>query len=136
MTINPQNIFRNNAGAAAIEFAIAAPILLTLLFGFWNAGIALFAQNGLRNAVESGARLATIYPRPSEQQIKDNVTTRYYGPTQGTIGGPSLTYGVVNGAPVVIISMSYTHDMALPFVELPPIVLEHKRTAYLAPALP
>lgn len=136
MTSNSQTIFRNNAGAAAIEFAIAAPILLSLVFGFWNAGIALFAQNGVRNAVESGARLATIFPRPTEQQIKTDVSNRYYGPTEGTIGAPRLTYGVVDGAPVVTIAMSYTHKMVLPFVEIPPIVIEHQRTAYLAPTSP
>jgi hypothetical protein len=124
---------RDASGVSAVEFAIVAPLVFSLLFGIWNAGLALFARNGVQNAVESGARHATIFPRPTEQQIKDMVEAKYYGPSQGEMVGPRLTYGVENGAPVVTIYMSYTHRPSLPFVTVPPIVLEHQRTAYLAP---
>jgi hypothetical protein len=123
----------DNSGVSAVEFAIVAPVLFTLMFGIWNAGIVLFAQNGVRNAVESGARHATIFPRPTEQQIKKVVTDRYYGPSQGKIEEPKLTYSLQNNSPIVTISMSYTHEASLPFLKLPPLVLEHRRTAYLAP---
>jgi hypothetical protein len=128
-----RKIRSDRSGVSAVEFAIVAPVIFSLLFGIWNAGLALFAHNGVQNAVESGARHATIFPRPTEQQIKDVVQAKYYGPVQGEIVGPRLTYGVENNAPVVTIYMSYTHKTSLPFVTIPPIVLEHQRTAYLAP---
>lgn len=124
---------REQSGAAAVEFAIVAPVLLTMLFGIWNAGVILFAQNGVRSAVETGARHATIFPRPNEQQITDVILDRYFGPQIGLVDKPRLTYGVVNNAPVVTISMSYTHETTVPFLKIPPLVLSHERTAYLAP---
>lgn len=127
---------RDTTGAAAIEFAIVAPVLLLLVLGIWNAGLVLFAQNGIRNAVEVGARHATIFPQPSQEQIRQRVRDGYYGPTRGAIDGPHLVYGLQNNAQIVTISMSYTHETTLPFLALPPVTLRHERTAYLAPALP
>jgi len=127
---------RDDSGVAAIEFVVAAPVLLLMVFGIWNAGIVLWAQNGVRNAVETGARHATIFPRPTQQQIDQRVQAAYYGPVQGPLDGPNFVYGVRNNAPVVTISMSYTHRAALPFLVLPPVTVRHERTAYLAPALP
>jgi hypothetical protein len=127
---------RDKSGAAAIEFSIVAPVMLLMMFGIWNAGVMLFAQNGIRSAVESGARHATIFPRPTQAQINQRVQAGYYGPHMGTINGPTFVYGVQNGTPIVTISMSYTHETALPFLSLPPVTLSHERTAYLAPAIP
>lgn len=128
-----RRLARNTSGLAAIEFAIAAPVVFTLIFGIWNTGLVLFADNSVRSAVETGARQATIFPRPTEAQIRQVVNDRYSGPRIGAISGPTLVYGVRNGAPVVTITMSYTHTTTLPFLDIPPVVLQHQRTAYLAP---
>ncbi len=127
------SLCRRTDGASALEFALVAPIILMMLFGSWNAGVMLFAQNGIRNAVETGARHATIYPRPSETQIRQVADQAYYGPSQGTLTSPQLAYAMQNGAPVVTISMTYTHQTFVPFLSLPPVTLSHQRTAYLAP---
>lgn len=128
-----RRLFRNTSGLAAIEFAIGAPVVFTLIFGIWNTGLILYAHNSVRTAVEIGARQATIFPRPSEAAIKQVINDRYYGPKLGAISGPNLSYTTQNGAPVVTITMSYTHTTALPFLDIPPVVLQHQRTAYLAP---
>ena len=44
-------------GATALEFALVAPIFLTLLFAIMETGIIYLAQSDLQNAVDSGARL-------------------------------------------------------------------------------
>lgn len=43
-------------GVAMVEFAIVLPLLLMLLFGITELGRALYQQNSLYKAVESGAR--------------------------------------------------------------------------------
>lgn len=43
-------------GVAMVEFAIILPLLLMLLFGITELGRALYQQNSLYKAVESGAR--------------------------------------------------------------------------------
>jgi hypothetical protein len=53
--MNSRNI-SNAKGVAMVEFAIVLPLLLMLLFGITELGRALYQQNSLYKAVESGAR--------------------------------------------------------------------------------
>jgi Flp pilus assembly protein TadG len=50
----------SNDGASAVEFALVAPILLTLLFGIFEFGRVLWTQGILDYAVEQAARCASI----------------------------------------------------------------------------
>ena len=61
---------RNDRGAAVVEFALVAPILISLLVGAMNIGLYFFAQNSVDNAVETAARDAAIYPTPSDSELQ------------------------------------------------------------------
>ncbi len=131
-----KQLLNGNSGATAVEFALVAPLFLLVIFGTWNAGVLLFAQNGIRNAVETGARAATVFPRPSETAIRQLTSNAYYGPSRANLTGPTLSYSVRNGAPVVNITMSYRHESFVPFLSIAPVTLTHQRTSYLAPQGP
>lgn len=47
---------RGERGAAAVEFALVLPLLLTILFGSITAGISYSNSIGLQNAVREGSR--------------------------------------------------------------------------------
>jgi Flp pilus assembly protein TadG len=47
---------RDEAGAAIIEFALVAPLLLTLVWGIIETGRAFYTLNSLASAVRDGAR--------------------------------------------------------------------------------
>ena len=47
-------------GAAAVEFAVVAPVLFLLIFGMIDVGRALMVQNLLTNAARDGARTASL----------------------------------------------------------------------------
>ena len=47
---------RAKSGAAALEFALVVPILLTLLFAIIQFGSVVFVQNNMVNAAREGAR--------------------------------------------------------------------------------
>src|SRR5487761_1588895 len=51
---------RGQDGAAAVEFAIVLPVLVLLLFGVIQFGLAYNRQQGLNAAVREGSRLASI----------------------------------------------------------------------------
>jgi hypothetical protein len=53
--MNSLKIMRSH-GVAMVEFAIVLPLLLMMLFGITELGRALYQQNSLYKAVESGAR--------------------------------------------------------------------------------
>jgi Flp pilus assembly protein TadG len=57
---NPQSAIRNRQGAVAVEFAVVAPVLLSLLFGMIQYGRAFEMQNQLQVAAREGARFASL----------------------------------------------------------------------------
>lgn len=125
---------RNNRGAAALEFAIAAPILILFLIGLARLGILYMANAGLRSAVAEGARLATIYPRPSNTQISQRITASRFGLDSSRMTQPTITEGVSNGANYVDITVQYSVTMDFVFFQLAPVVLVERRRAFVAPA--
>jgi Flp pilus assembly protein TadG len=61
-------------GAAAVEFAFVAPLLMLLTFGMVDVGRAVMVQNLLTNAARDGARAAVLDGATVanvEQQVKD-----------------------------------------------------------------
>ena len=130
---NCRILLGNRSGVAAVEFALVAPLLLALLFGIWNAGFMLFADNAIRDAVEAGARQATVFPRPTQAQLTQIINNRYFGPKAGVIAGPTFAYGTRNSAPIVTISMTYTHQINVPYMANRSVTFDHARTVYLAP---
>ena len=56
-------------GAAAIEFAIVAPVFFMLIFGMFEFGRMLMVQQVLTNAARSGARIAVIDGASSAEVI-------------------------------------------------------------------
>lgn len=51
---------RNTAGATAVEFALAAPILIVMMFAMIEFGRAWWTRNSLQYAVERAVRYAVI----------------------------------------------------------------------------
>lgn len=64
--------FRKQRGAAAVEFAIVAPIFILLLFGMIEYGRMVMVQQMLTNATREGARRAVL-DGTSVQNVKDTV---------------------------------------------------------------
>jgi Flp pilus assembly protein TadG len=52
------SFFRNTNGAAAVEFGLVAPILVTLLVGVGTYGLEIIAYSKMREAVSAGAQYA------------------------------------------------------------------------------
>jgi len=53
-------LWRSAAGVAALEFALIAPIIIALLAGLANYGLAMFDKMELVSAARAGAQLALI----------------------------------------------------------------------------
>jgi len=68
-----RRFLRREHGAATVEFAIVAILLLTLVFGIIEFGILMFDQHVLTNASREGARAGVVMrlPRLSDAAIKE-----------------------------------------------------------------
>lgn len=85
----------NEHGTAAVEFALLLPLLVLLLFGIVEFGLALYRQQVLATASREGARagIRQTVPRPTAgdiQRVARNVLTQ--------AGVPGAALVVVNGA--------------------------------------
>lgn len=68
-------VFRDNDGAAAVEFAIVSVAFLTFLFAIAYMAIILFTNATLQWAVEKSARLVAINPNVTQSEISDAINT-------------------------------------------------------------
>lgn len=124
-------IFREEKGAALLEFAFAAPILIVFMISVAQIGIFFFARSGLKSAVAEGARYATIFPRPTNSQVVDRINARRFGLDTTKVSAPSVTDCTSNTRSCVDIEMSYTSTVNFIFFETAPITIVEKRRAFV-----
>ena len=124
---------RNADGAAAVEFVLIAPALILLIVGIAQLGVLFMANAGLRHAVGEGARLATIYPRPSHDAIRARIADTRYGLDPAKLSTPTITPGTDDDAPYLDIRATYTVTPDFVFFSLPPVTLTETRRAFVQP---
>lgn len=121
-----------------LEFAIAAPILIMLANGILQLGLLFASSAGMKQAVEVGARYATIYVRPEEANIEARVRRIEARVREsGYFIQPSRITEVSvipprEDDPAFIINMKYSMPLNFIFFQVDPIQLEHERRAYPA----
>ncbi len=122
---------RDRRGGGAVEFALIAPLLFGAIIGIAQLGMLFFANAGLSNAVAEGARYATIYPKPTDTQIRARITAQRFGLNASYLTTASITPGTSNGAKFLDISMSYAVPLDFIFFDGPTVTLVKTRRAYV-----
>ena len=72
-----QSFDKDRRGAAAIEFAIVAPVLFAMLFGVFEIGRLMYEQSKAAAAASAGARAAAIYGANDDDSIEAAIEARY-----------------------------------------------------------
>jgi Flp pilus assembly protein TadG len=120
-------------GASAVEFALLAPVLFGFIIAISQLGMLFFADAGLKSAVGAAARFATIFPRPSDSQIKSKIADSRFGLDPARLSAATTTYGSANGRDFVEIQISYQVPLNLVFYTTAPITLSETRRVYVFP---
>ena len=123
---------RDDRGAAAIEMAIALPVLVAMIYGLFQVGLLYQANAGMQHALGEGARVATLYERytsnnvPTDDAIKARMNARLFGKGDGafTVNDP------VTGTGYKDLSITYTKKMNFLFFNGPTITLSRSKRAY------
>lgn len=133
-------IRRNEEGAAAIEMAIAVPVLVMFLWGIFQIGVASEAIAGMQHGLGEGARYATLClnPTPSgtevvctiptDDQIKTVINNKVFGTGIGTFNPPTIT----SGTGYKDLSVTFSMPMSFLFFNGPTISLTQTKRVYLA----
>lgn len=128
---------RDDRGAAAIEAAFALPVLLTFMWVIFQMGFVFLASAGMQHALGEGARMATIFPAPTEAAIKQKVADKVFKPAMGTFNAPTMT---TPAATVCTncrdLSVSYTLPMNFLFFNAPNLQVTRSKRIYLASNMP
>lgn len=99
----------NDRGSATLEFAIALPTLIVLIWGMFQVGLVFLANAGTQNALGDGARYATLYPTPTDSAIQSRITANKVGVGNGTWASPSIVTD--SAAKTKTITVTYSQPM-------------------------
>ena len=106
-------------GAAAVEFAIIAPLLFTIIFGIIEFGLLFFDKQVITNASREGARYGILWnpTRPTDAEIKARVAvyTANNLVTFGTPGSPTTTISRSGNDPgdAITVTVTYNYNFLL-----------------------
>ena len=123
---------RDEQGAAAVEMALALPILLIFIYGIFQIGVILAANAGMQHALGEGARLATLYPTRTNAEIVARIEAKKFGVHVGTFGTPTVTDPPVGESGYRTLSISYSVTPNFLFFEGPAIAWTRQKRVYLS----
>lgn len=128
-------ILRDSKGSAAIEFAIAVPVLVTFIIGIIQTGVYLQANAGVQHALGEGARVATIFDpdtnsRPSDEDISDKITESTFGLRGGTWHEPVIDSTNEASDGYIDITVQFDAPTDFFFFPGPAITIERTKRVY------
>jgi Flp pilus assembly protein TadG len=140
-----QRLLRDDSGAAMVETAFALPVLLTMIWGIFQFGVAMHAHAGMQNALGEGARLATLCrnptvatgcSRPSNDEIIARMSNTRFGTGYGTFGTPTVTAGTAPSASQpadhIILGVTFNMPMNFLFFPGPTVTFTQTKRVYVA----
>ncbi|MEA2999406.1 MAG: hypothetical protein QOK17_1239 [Sphingomonadales bacterium] len=127
-----RNLSRDEGGAGAVEFALVAPALLGFIIGLTQLGMLFFANADLHNAVAAGARVAVVFPRPSDSTITGKITSMLTKLDQTKLSTPTIAHGTDgNGNDYEDIAVTYQVPLNFIFFKTPAITLRENRRVFV-----
>jgi hypothetical protein len=113
-----QQLRGDTRGSAIVEFAIALPVFVLMIFSFIQVGLALWTQIGLQHGVEMAARCATIQPVVNGSPTCNNASSIQNFAAQHSFGlrhpPPTFTWSLQTCGNEVTASVAF----ALPILHL------------------
>jgi Flp pilus assembly protein TadG len=134
---------RDAGGAAAIEMAIALPVLVSMIYGIFTLGQLFEANAGMQHALGEGARYATLCPSlttsgsntscslATDDQIIARVNSKLFGTSNGTFDTPTVD-STTAATGYKTIGVTYHQTMNFLFFTGPTVNLTRSKRVYLA----
>ena len=110
----------HESGAAVIEFALVAPLLLILVFAIIDLGRAYSTLNQLAASAREGARLAAVLQNPASNASQTQVRQAVQQYSVGQLGGAPISDSQIavtfhQGAGTVTVSIrNYPFQLVTP----------------------
>lgn len=106
---------KNEAGAAAIEFALVLPIYLLFIMGIIELGLVFWGESAVGYGTSCAARYAFVYPTSSAAQIQAA------GTNATTYNTDNISYTVTLSRTAATITGTFTYTFI--FLPLNPLAI-------------
>jgi Flp pilus assembly protein TadG len=110
-----RSLARDNRGQELVEYALTLPILLLLVLGIMEFGVAIFAYNTVANAAREGARVGAVLDGEFDEVMRDQIEDAVIARTGGLIltdNNIAITETVVYSPETSIrVTVNYTHTL-------------------------
>ena len=125
-----RSLARDAGGAAAVEFAMIAPVLFTSIVGILMLGMAYYEGATVQWSLERTLRAAMLDPDITASEIEAALNERLE-----TIGSPEIDFTYIvdetGSVPVAVATANYEVPLHVPFV---PDLALHFSAESVAPA--
>lgn len=119
-------LIRHQQGTSSVEMALVLPTLFLMIFGMFQLGVLFEANAGMQHALGEGARLATIYPIPTDATIKAKMQAKFVGTKIGNF----TANDVVDGTNTKTLTVSFTMTPNYVFFRGSPVTLTRTKLVY------
>ena len=125
-------LHRDNRGAAVIEMAFALPAMIIMMWAIVQLGLVFRAMSGIQHALGEGARYATLFPQPDNDQIHDKIEKAVYGIGPGTFTIEEPVADIEDGSVYLDLTVSYTQSTDLLLLPGPDITVSRTKRVWVA----
>jgi len=123
---------RDQKGAAVIEMAFALPVIIIMMWMVVQLGLVFRAMSGIQHGLGEGARMATLYPKPSDTAIHDKISDAVYGIGPGHFVIDTPVTGTADGATYLDLKVTYTQSTDLLLLPGPDISVARSKRVWVA----
>ena len=118
-------------GSFGLEYAVAIPILVTMMIGIMQFAAVLHTSGVMRHALGEGLRLAKVDPTASSDEVIAETRGSMKGVDINQMTALNFEREQVNATHMGRMTMTYQLQPIVPFAEIPPITLTETRQVYL-----
>lgn len=132
---------RCERGGTLVEFALIGPVVIGLMLGVLQIGIAMQGYNALRSAVADTARYATVQYQagnaPTDAQIEteaESIATAapyLLKNSQLVLDVDTDSSQTIDGAIAMTVTATYTPELILPFFDFRAPAMTYTRPIYV-----
>lgn len=127
-----RRIASDDKGAAVIEMAFALPTLIMMLWMIVQLGLVFRAMSGIQHGLGEGARMATLFPQPTDTAIKTKISDAVYGIGPGSFTIADPVPGTSGGAEYLDLQVTYTQATDLLILPGPTISVTREKRVWVA----
>ena len=122
-------------GVSAVEFALLAPVLLSMMFGVIEFGRVAYTQGVVSFAAEEATRYAVVNYAIDESEVRDVAQACLLGIDPARINAIIVTGPVDpdDNTRTISVEVSYTFEFLLPFLPEGAIPISGRSRGFLIP---